>query len=72
MQNGPLKDFGMITEKDYLGKTFEDAKILAESRGFTTRLVERDGDSFILTMDFHGDRINFRTNNNIVIGAHGG
>lgn len=69
---GNLKNFGMITEKEYCGKTLEEATKLAETNGFITRIVENNGNSFILTMDYKSDRINFRVNNNIVIGAHGG
>ena len=73
MERRPLKDFGMITETDYTGKTFEDAKGLAENNGFIVRVVEKDGESFVLTMDHpRSDRINFRLRNDKIIGVYGG
>ena len=67
-----IKNFGMITEKDYLGKSLKDASDKAQQDGFTTRITERDGVSYILTMDYRGDRINFRVSNDTVIAAYGG
>ena len=42
-----LKNFGMITEVEFTGKTLEDATSKAQNDGFTVRIVERDGDSFL-------------------------
>lgn len=67
-----LRNFGMITESEFTGKTLEEATSKAQNDGFAVRIVERDGDSFILTLDQKTDRINFRVRNNIVIGAYGG
>ncbi len=72
MEKKPLKNFGMITEKDFLGKTLEEATEKAVNDGYSTRVTERDGDSFILTMDIRVDRMNFRINKNIVIGVYVG
>jgi hypothetical protein len=68
----PLKDFGMITEAEYVGKTYEDAKSKAEKAGLTTRIVEKDGNAYMLTMDLNANRINFRVRRNIVTAAYGG
>lgn len=67
-----MKNFGMIEAKDYVGKTFEEATQIAKDNGFKARIVEKDGDSYILTMDYKTDRLNFRIRNNIVIDVHGG
>jgi hypothetical protein len=67
-----LKDFGMITESEFTGRTLEIATKKAEDDGFTIRIVEKDGQMFMLTMDFRADRINFRIRNNIVTAAYGG
>ncbi len=67
-----LKNFGMFTESDYTNRTLEECSKIAETNGYSTRVIEKDGDSFILTMDFRSDRINLRLRRNIVIGAHVG
>lgn len=70
--NKPLRNFGLITEKDYLGKELEIATKFAEDGGFITRVTENNGTSPIFTMDHRADRINFRVKNNIIIGVYGG
>ena len=67
-----LKDFGMITENEYLGLTLEEGRLKAENAGFISRVVENNGESFILTMDYLTDRINFRIRNNKITGVYGG
>ena len=67
-----LKNFGIITEKDYVGKTLEDAEKKAKNDGFTTRVVEEDGQQYMVTMEYRTDRINFRVRNNIVTSIYGG
>lgn len=67
-----LKNFGIITEKDYVGKTLEDAEKKAKNDGFTTRVVEKDGQQYMVTMEYRTDRINFRVRNNIVTSIYGG
>ena len=67
-----LKNFGMITESEFVGKTLEDATKKANDDGFITRVVEENGNSYMLTQDFKTDRINFRTRNGIVTAAYGG
>lgn len=72
MEKKPLKNFGMITESEFVGKTLQEAQKKAENDGFTTRITEKDGDSFILSMDYRSDRINFRILRDVVIAAYGG
>jgi hypothetical protein len=64
--------FGMITEREYLSKTLEEATEKATVAGLVVRVVEKDGEHIMLDMSNRGDRINFRVRNNIVTGAFGG
>lgn len=66
MERIPLRNNGLITKSEYVGKTYEDAKIYAEEGGYTTRIVEKDGDAFILEYSVNDRRLNFRTRNGIV------
>jgi hypothetical protein len=68
----PLRNFGLITPSEYIGKTYQEARTYAEDGGFITRIVEEDGNSFMLEMDAKGDRLNFRLSKNIVIDVYGG
>jgi len=68
----PLRNFGMITPDEYIGKSYADARKYAEDGGFTTRIVEENGNLFMLTMDVKSNRLNFRLKNNIVIDVYGG
>lgn len=67
-----LKNFGMITEAEFTGLSLEEARNKAENDGFVVRIVENNGEPFILTTDYYSDRINFRVRNNKVIGVYGG
>ena len=67
-----LRNNGMITQGEYNGKTLEEATQYAKDGGYTVRIVEQDGQSFILTMDHRMDRINFRVRGGYVIDAYGG
>lgn len=64
-----LKNFGMFTESDYTNRTIEECSKIAENNGYSTRIIEKDGESFIFTMDFRSDRINLRVKRDVVIGA---
>ncbi len=72
MERIPLRNNGLITKSEYVGKTYEDAKKYAEEGGFITRIVEKDGDSFMLTYDVNDRRLNFRINNHFVTDVFGG
>jgi hypothetical protein len=67
-----LRNNGIISKGEYENRTLEDAIEYAKLGGFTTRIVENNGQSFMLTMDLHTDRLNFRVNNNIVIDCYCG
>jgi hypothetical protein len=64
--------FGMITEREYLDKTLEQATEKDTQAGLVVRIVEKDGQHIMLDMSNRGDRINFRIKNNIVTAAFGG
>ncbi len=61
-----LRNFGMITKSEYIGKTLEDAKSHAKSGGFTTRIVEQNGIALMLDMSVMNDRVNFRVVGDVV------
>ena len=67
-----LRNNGIITEKEYKGKTLEEATKFAEDGGFVVRIVEKDGQSFMLTMDVKTNRLNFRVYNGIVTDVYTG
>jgi phosphosulfolactate synthase (CoM biosynthesis protein A) len=67
-----LRDGGLITEREYLGKSLEEATQYAKDGGFEVRVVEVDGQSKMLTMDVKTNRINFITKGGYVTSAHGG
>jgi len=67
-----LRDNGIITEKQYVGKTLDEAKKYAEDGGFEIRIVEVDGHSKMITMDAKSNRINFRVMGGYVTAAYGG
>jgi hypothetical protein len=67
-----LRDNGIITEKQYVGKTLDEAAKYAEDGGFVVRVVEVDGNSKMLTMEVISNRINFRVIGGYVTAAYGG
>jgi hypothetical protein len=67
-----LRDNGIITERQYVGKTLDEATKYAEDGGFEVRIVEIDGQSKMLTMDAKSNRINFRVNGGFITAAFGG
>lgn len=67
-----LRNGGMISESEYKNKPLNEAIQYAEQGGFTTRVIEKDGVSFMMTLDYRSDRVNFRVLDGIVIGASGG
>jgi hypothetical protein len=53
-------DSGSSEEFDaYVGLTVEEATAKAEDEGRPARVVEEDGESLPVTMDFNPDRLNF-------------
>ncbi len=67
-----LRNNGIVTQSEYVGKTLAEAYEYAKEGGFTGRIVEEDGVSYMLTMDYRTDRLNFRVLNNFVIEVYGG
>ena len=67
-----LRNNGMLTESDYVGKTIDEAKKYAEDGGFTTRIVEENGIAIMLDMSSKDDRINFRVVKGYITSAFGG
>jgi hypothetical protein len=63
---------GMVTSSDYEGLTLEKARERALQNGLSTRVVEEDGKSFMLTMDLNSYRVNFRVRDGVVIEAYAG
>jgi hypothetical protein len=67
-----LRNNGIYSQDEYVGKSLEDATKYAEEGGFITRVTETDGKPLMLTMDYRGDRLNFRVFNEKVIDVYGG
>jgi hypothetical protein len=67
-----LRNNGIITHKDYIGKSLTEATEYAISGGYEVRIVEKDGHSFMITMDYKNNRINFRVKGDIVTDVFGG
>jgi hypothetical protein len=67
-----MKNFGIITESEWVGLPLKDAIEKATVEGFTHRIVEENGVSYMVTADLKADRINFRVSNNKVTAAYGG
>ena len=67
-----LRDNGIITERQYVGKTIDEATKYAEEGGFEVRIVEVDGQAKMLTMDAKSNRINFRVRGGYISAAFGG
>lgn len=55
-----------------LGMNVVEAEALAKSQGFMSRIVERDGESFMITMDYRTNRVNLIVENDIITKAHVG
>lgn len=67
-----LRNNGIITKSDYVGKNLEEAKKYAETGGYNIRIVEENGISKMLDMSVDQNRINFRISNGIVTDVFGG
>jgi hypothetical protein len=67
-----LRNNGIIRQGEYEGRTLEEATKYANDGGYTVRIVEENGISFMLTMDINPSRINFRVKNGFVVDAYGG
>lgn len=67
-----LRNNGIITKEEYVGKTLEEAIEYATEGGFITRIVERDGNQVMLDMSVKDNRVNFRIRGEKVIDVFGG
>ncbi len=67
-----LRNGGIITPQEYVGKNLETATEWAEEGGFVTRIVEQDGRHEMLDMSNREDRLNFRVRNGVVTDVFGG
>lgn len=67
-----LRNNGIITKKEYKGKTLEDATKFAEEGGFVVRIVEENGIQKMLDMSVMGNRVNFRVKGGIVTDVYTG
>ena len=68
----PLRNFGVITPSEYIGKTYQEARKYAEDGGFITRIVEENGIALMMDMSANSSRINFRVRDGFVTAAFGG
>jgi hypothetical protein len=67
-----IKNFGIITESEWIGLSLKEAIEQSESHGLNYRIVEENGQAKMVTADLKQNRINFRVSNNKIIGAYGG
>ena len=67
-----LRNGGIITKEEYVGKTLEESTKYATEGGFVVRIVERDGNAVMLDMSNKADRLNFRVRGEIVTDVFGG
>ena len=65
-------NFGMVTEAEWIGLSVHDAQERAELSGFTHRIVEQNGTSFMVDANYKSNRLNFRINNDKVVGVFPG
>ena len=55
------------SDNDFLGLSKEQALSLCAQRGLKGRITMENGQSFIVTMDYRMDRINFHIDNDVVV-----
>ena len=68
-----LRNNGIFSEREYKGKSVQEAIEYAEAGGFVVRITEIDGKvEMVNAIDYKDDRLNFRVANGRVIGVHGG
>ena len=59
----------MITLKDLLGLTEVEARIIILEAGYTPRVTKRNGDYFVITMDYQMSRVNLKIEDDVVVSA---
>ena len=67
-----LRNSGMISKEEYVGKTLQEATKFAKEGGYTVRVVETNGEAEMLDMSVRPDRLNFRIKNDFVTDVFGG
>lgn len=67
-----LRNNGIISKEEYVGKTLEQATKYANDGGFIIRIVEENRVSKMLDMSNREDRLNFRLRDGIVVDVYGG
>ena len=67
-----LRNGGIISKEEYVGKTLQEATKYAEDGGFIVRVVEVDGHTKMLDMSVKANRLNFRVNREFVTDVFGG
>lgn len=67
-----LRNNGIISKEEYVGKTLQEATKYAQEGGFIIRIVEENGIAKMLDMSSRGDRLNFRVRGEIVTDVFGG
>jgi hypothetical protein len=68
-----IRNGGMYSNDEYIGKTLEEASEHAESGGFIVRITESNGQSIMTDMlDIKANRLNFRLKDGFVIDVYGG
>ncbi len=67
-----LRNNGIYSKDEYVGKSLEEAKKWAEDGGFIIRIAEKEGIPLMLDMSVKENRLNFRVRNGIVTDVFGG
>lgn len=67
-----LRNNGIYSKNEYVGKTLEEATKYAEQGGFIIRIVEKEGIPLMLTHDVKENRLNFRIKGDKVVDVFGG
>jgi hypothetical protein len=69
MEKMPLRNGGIYSKSEYVGKSLTDAREYAEIGGYSIRIVEENGRSHMITADLDDRRMNFRISNDKVTDA---
>lgn len=67
-----LRNNGIYSKNEYVGKTLEEANKFAEQGGFITRIVEKEGIPLMIDNDVKANRLNFRVKGDKVVDVFGG
>ncbi len=68
-----IRNGGMYSTNEYVGKTLEEATKHAEDGGFIVRITETNGQSVMIDMlDIKANRLNFRVRDGFVVDVYGG